>query len=387
MSTIGIALGVAALITVLSVMNGFGNELRARILGAVSHVNIESTRGYLQDWEALAARISAMKGVTGVAPYVEGQGMLTSVANSYGVVVRGVIPETEEGVADFGRNMKDGAMKTLQAGEYGVVVGSELAWRLGLEVGSRVQLLSSRMQLTPAGMFPRARRFTVVGIFELGVSEYDGGMALIHIEDARRLYLTGDGVSGVRLRLEEMFDAPAVRRSLVEEPGTSWRVRDWTQEHATFFRALRIEKIAMFIIMTLMVAVAAFNIVSMLVMQVQEKHADIAILRTLGMSPAGILGVFMIQGSVLGAVGTVTGALGGVLIARNIQGIVSFFERALGAHLFTPDIYYNSALKADLHWVDVAVIVAVSLVVTIVATLYPAREAARTIPARALRYE
>lgn len=387
MAAIGIVLGVTALITVLSVMNGFGNDLRNRMLGAVSHVTVAADRGALRDWSSVLTRTSSMAGVEGAAPYVEGQGMLVSDTTSRGALVRGIDPVAETRVAQFHQKMTAGSLDDLKPGEYGVVIGSEIAWRLGIEMGSSVSVLSSRAQITPAGILPRYKRFRVVGIFEMGVSDYDGSLALIHLEDARRLYQTGTGVTGIRIQLADLFFAPAMAASLQSELGDHYVVNDWTRENASFFRALRIEKTAMFIIMMLAIAVAAFNIVSMLVMLVTDKEGDIAILRTVGMSPGSVMGVFMIHGAILGVVGTLAGATAGVLLTLNIDSVVRFFETVFQAQLFTADIYYNTALKPDLRWVDVSVITVASLLLTISATFYPARRAASINPAQALHYE
>ena len=387
MAATGIVLGVTALITVLSVMNGFGNDLRNRILGAVSHVTVTASRGSLQDWSTVLDQTSAMEDIAGAAPYVEGQGMLISEVTSRGAMVRGIDPIAETRVAQFHEKMTAGSLDDLKAGTYGIIVGSEIAWRLGIELGSPVSVLSSRAQITPAGILPRYKRFTVVGIFEMGVSDYDGSLALIHIEDGRRLYQTGAGVTGVRMQLTDLFFAPAMATELQSRLGKQYQVNDWTRENASFFRALRIEKTAMFIIMMLAVAVAAFNIVSMLVMLVTDKEGDIAILRTVGMSPGSVMGVFMIHGAILGVVGTLAGATAGVLLTLNIDSVVKFFEAVFQAQLFTADIYYNTALKPELRWTDVSVITLFSLLLTIGATLYPARRAAGINPAQALHYE
>jgi lipoprotein-releasing system permease protein len=386
-ATVGIVLGVMALITVLSVMNGFGNDLRSRILGAVSHVSVAADRGPLRDWQTVAARTETLKGVAGVAPYVEGQGMLVSEMSSRGAMVRGIDPAAEPRVAEFHNKMTTGTLANLKPGEYSIIVGSEIAWRLGIEPGSYVSVLSSRTQITPAGILPRYKRFKVVGIFEMGVSDYDGSLALIHLDDARRLYQTGTGISGVRLRLHDLFDAPALAAGLQTQLGDRYQVSDWTKENASFFRALRIEKTAMFIIMMLVVAVAAFNIVSMLIMLVTDKEGDIAILRTLGMSPGSVMGVFVVHGAILGVLGTLVGATAGVLLTLNIDNVVRFFEMVLGAQLFTAEIYYQTGLNPDLRWIDVIVITVASLALTVGATFYPARRAASVNPAQALHYE
>ncbi len=387
MASLGIVLGVTALITVLSVMNGFGQELRDRILGAVSHITVTSTRGPLRDWQSVYGRVAGVQHVVAGAPYVEGEGMLSIAGASRPVLIRGIVPQRSERVSTFRTHMREGSLDALRAGRYGVVLGSELAWRLGVGVGSRLDLLSSRVMVTPAGLLPRSKTLKVVGIFELGISEYDGGLALLNLDDASRIFLPSAGVTGIRLELDNLFAAPEVRRNIAGILGKDYRVVDWTQQHATFFRALRIEKVAMFVIMMLVVAVAAFNIVSMLVMTVTDKESDIAILRTLGLSPRGIMTVFMINGGILGIAGTCAGVLGGVLLARNIQAVVHFFETMFGVHLFSQDVYYYTGLVGDVQWSDVMSIALASLLVTLLATVYPARRAALVQPSEALRYE
>lgn len=387
MATLGIVLGVAALITVLSVMNGFGNELRKRILGAVSHVTIAANKGPLRDPQKIIDRVKNLSGIRGVAPYNSSQGMLVSGLGSRGAVLRGIDPEAEKSVSIFHQKITRGSFSKLKSGEYGIIVGSEIAWRLGLEPGSYVSVLSSRTQITPAGILPRSKRFRVVGIFELKMTEYDGALALLHVNDARRLNQIGAGVTGIRLKLDDLYMAPRIARDLQETLGAGFQVQDWSQKNANFFRALRIEKTAMFIIMLLAIAVAAFNIVSMLVMLVTDKQGDIAILRTLGMSPSRVMGIFIIHGAILGLFGTFMGAFGGVLLASNIDSVVKFFELVFQAKLFSEDIYYETGLKADLQWADVFKIVIASLLLTIAATIYPARRAASLEPAQALHHE
>ncbi|MEJ2107445.1 MAG: lipoprotein-releasing ABC transporter permease subunit [Acidiferrobacteraceae bacterium] len=386
MAGLGIVLGVTALITVLSVMNGFGQELRDRILGAVSHVTVHAAHGPLRDWQAVNEKISRLPHVRATAPYVEGEGMISLAGNSQPTVVRGIDPQRTERVSTFRNHMREGSLDDLRPGRFGVVLGSELAWRLGAGVGSRINLLSSRVQVTPAGLLPRSKTLTVVGIFQLGISEYDGGLALMNLDDASRIFFS-HGVTGIRLDLDDLFAAPAVSRDIDRILGKKYRAIDWTEQHASFFRALRLEKIAMFVIMMLVVAVAAFNIVSMLIMMVTEKEGDIAILRTLGLSPRSIMGIFMINGGILGIGGTLAGVLGGVLLADNIQAVVQFFEDLFGAQLFSQDIYYYTGLVGDIHWPDVIVIAIASLVVTVLATVYPARRASLVQPSEALRYE
>lgn len=387
MSTLGIMLGVMALITVLSVMNGFGKELRERVLGAVSHLTIERAHGPLHDGQALMSTVRAEPGVVGVAPYVEGQGMLSAPAGAIAVNVRGIDPVQEMAVSSLHLDMRTGRLEDLVDGAYGIIIGRSLAWRLRLSPGDKVQLLSSRLQVTPVGMIPRSRQFTVVGIHETGMGDFDDHLVLMHIRDGARLYMTGNGMTGIRAQTDDLFAAPAIAARLNQKLGETYRARDWSVHQSSLFRALKIEKIVMFVILMLMVAIAAFNIVSMLVMQVTDKRADIAILRTLGMGSREIMAIFMINGAMLGVVGTLVGSIGGILLAHNIQTVVQFFERLMGGSLFTEEIYYYTGLVADLYWQDVLLIVIASIAVAIASTIYPARRAAALNPAEALRYD
>jgi len=384
---LGITLGVWALITVLSVMNGFEAELRDRILGVASHVTISGADGGLRNWQDLEGRVADFPEVAGVAPYVLGQGMLSKGDNVSGAIVRGVLPEQESTVSDVGRNMQEGSLGSLAGGEYRIVVGSALARSLGLSVGSKVIVVAPKGRITVAGMLPRLRRFTVSGIFEIGMYEYDSGLALMHLEDARKLYEARGRVTGLRLKLDNVFDAPLVRNTLARSLPAGYYVSDWTREHSNFFRALKIEKRVMFIILFLIVAVAAFNIVSTLVMVVTDKQSDIAILRTLGMRPSGVMGIFIVQGMVIGVIGTLLGGVAGVATALNIETLVPFLERLFDVQFFPADVYVISDFPADMHWSDVAVVTLASFAMSALATLYPASRASRTHPAEALRYE
>lgn len=384
---LGITLGVWALITVLSVMNGFEMELRDRILGVASHVTISGAEGGLQHWEHLADRVEQMPSVIGMAPYVYGQGMLSKGGNVSGAIVRGVLPSKEATVSDIGKHMESGGMDSLKDGEYRILLGSALARSLGVDVGSKVVVIAPKGTITPAGMLPRLRRFTVSGIFKIGMYEYDSGLALIHLGDAQTLYETGNAVSGLRLKLDDVFKAPLVRNALARSLEPGYYISDWTRDHRNFFRALKIEKRVMFIILFLIVAVAAFNIVSTLVMVVTDKQADIAILRTLGMRPSGVMGIFIVQGMLIGVIGTLLGGLTGVITALNIETIVPFVEHLLGVQFFPADVYVISEFPADMHWNDVIVVTLASLGMSALATLYPAWRASRTHPAEALRYE
>ncbi|HEX2566578.1 MAG TPA: lipoprotein-releasing ABC transporter permease subunit [Burkholderiales bacterium] len=386
-SMAGIALGVAALIVVLSVMNGFQKELRARILGVASHVQISSFDGRLADWEKTAEASMQDKRVKAAAPFVQAQAMLSAGQAVRGSVVRGILPEKEATVADIGTHMRSGSMDALKPGSFGIVLGSELARALGVTTGEKVAVIAPQGQVTPAGLIPRLKQFTVVGVFEVGMFEYDAALALISLEDAQKLYQLGNAVSGVRLRLDDLFEARTVAREITARLDRDTFATDWTRSHANFFRAVEIEKRVMFIILLLIVAVAAFNIVSTLVMLVQDKQADIAILRTLGASPRSIIQIFMIQGSVIGVIGTLIGVVGGVLLGLNIDTVVPALEHVLGFKFLAKDVYYISELPSDVQMGDVTTIGLVSLVLSFVATLYPSWRASRVNPAEALRYE
>ena len=386
-SMCGIALGVAALIVVLSVMNGFQKELRTRILGVASHVQVSGAEGELAAWQQVAEQASKHKQVQAAAPYVAAQGMLSFDQTVRGTLVRGVLPDAEERVADFNRHMRNGSMQLLQPGEFGVILGAELARALRVFVGDKVTLIAPQGLVTPAAILPRLKQFKVVGIFEAGMYEYDSGLALIHLADAQALYRMEDRVSGVRLKLDDLFAAPRVARELLSVIEGDVYIADWTRSHANFFRAVQIEKNVMFIILLLIVAVAAFNIVSTLVMAVTDKESDIAILRTLGASPGSIKQVFIVQGALIGVIGLTLGLAGGVALALNIDVVVPAIERLFNTQFLAKEVYYISELPSDLQWRDVGVIAAVSFVLTLLATLYPSWRASRVNPAEALRYE
>ncbi|MCC6213005.1 MAG: lipoprotein-releasing ABC transporter permease subunit, partial [Burkholderiales bacterium] len=386
-SMAGIALGVAALIVVLSVMNGFQKELRARILGVASHVQLTGPDNRLADWPAVAKVADAEPRVLASAPFVNAQGLLSAGQAVRGSVVRGVLPAREDRVAEIGSHMRAGRLDALRAGEFHIVLGSELARALGARPGDKVALIAPQGQVTPAGVIPRLKQFTVAGIFEVGMFEYDSGLALVHLEDAQKLFQMGSEVSGLRLRLDDLFAARGVARALVAKLGADFYATDWTRSHANFFRAVEIEKRVMFIILTLIVAVAAFNIVSTLVMLVTDKQADIAILRTLGASPGSVVQIFMVQGALIGVIGTFAGVVLGVLLGLNVATVVPFIEGLLGFKFLAKDVYYISDLPSDVQIADVATIALVSLALSFLATLYPSWRASRVNPAEALRYE
>ena len=386
-SMLGIALGVAALIVVLSVMNGFQSELRGRILAVVSHVQISGASGEMSGWERVAAQASGQPGVIAAAPYVQAQGMLSFGQSVRGSMVRGIVPDLEDTVADFRSHMKVGQLDSLTPDAFHMVLGSELAHALGVFVGDKVTVIAPQGVVTPAGVLPRMKTFTVSGLFEVGMFEYDSGLALIRMEDAQRLYRMEDRVSGVRLKLDDLFKAPAVTRQLANRLDTAAYLSDWTRSHANFFRAVQIEKNMMFIILSLIVAVAAFNIVSTLVMAVTDKQADIAILRTLGARPGSIMAVFMVQGALIGFIGLGLGVAGGVALALNVDVVVPFIEQLLGTQFMSKEVYYISNLPSELQWKDVSTITGVSFVLSLGATIYPSWRASRVNPAEALRYE
>jgi lipoprotein-releasing system permease protein len=386
-SMAGIALGVAALIVVLSVMNGFQKELRSRILGVASHVQLAAFEGGLSDWKRIADLAGKNSEVTGAAPYINAQGLLSFDQTVQGALIRGVQPDLENRVADIGNSMKKGSLDALKPGGFGIVLGSELARNLGVRMDEKVTVIAPQGQVTAAGVMPRIKQFRVVGIFEVGMYEYDSGLALLHLADAQRLYRMEDKVTGVRLKLADLFAAPRVSLQLGQTMPADVFVTDWTRSHANFFRAVQIEKRVMFIILTLIVAVAAFNIVSTLVMAVTDKQPDIAILRTLGASPASIMKIFIVQGALIGVIGTIVGVVGGVALALNIDVVVPFIEQTFGVQFLAKDVYYISDLPSDLVWSDVVVIAAVSFGLSLLATLYPSYRASRINPAAALRYE
>ncbi|HEV7166192.1 MAG TPA: lipoprotein-releasing ABC transporter permease subunit [Gammaproteobacteria bacterium] len=387
MSLVSIAIGVMALITVLSVMNGFQNELRDRILGMTSDATVSGFDNHLADWPAVRQRVLTQPHITGAAPYVEDQAMLANGSNMSGTEVRGVLPGMEGSVSEVGQRMAAGSLDSLTPGSYAIVLGKDLAYALGVAPGDKVILMISQGNVTPAGLIPRFRRFTVTGIFDAGMYEYDRGLALINIHDAQTLYGMGDTVSGVRLKLDDKYLAPDVARHLVDVFGGAYFVSDWTQEHVNFFKAIAMEKTVMFIILSLIELVAAISIAITLVMAVTDKQADIAILRTLGASPRSIMGIFIVQGTIIGLLGTLLGLALGVLLAHNLNDIMHFLQRVFHTEFLPSSVYYISDLPAAIYTGDVLKITIASFLLTVLSTLYPAWRAARTQPAEALRYE
>jgi lipoprotein-releasing system permease protein len=388
-SMMGVALGVTALITVLSVMNGFENEVRERILGMASHITITSFDEPMQDWRQLADTVRQSEPrITGLAPYIRKEAMLSMDGNVSGALLRGISPELDPEVSEVWQHMLYGQIDDLRPGEFGIILGKSLARSLGAMVGDKVTVVTPQVVSTPAGILPRLKRFTVRGVFEVGMHEYDSAMALIHIEDAMTLFRTEGGVTGLRLKLEDMYQAVPVRNQLEQSLSTGrYWVTDWTQRHANLFRAVKIEKTMMFLMLSLIVAVAAFNIVSTLVMVVTDKQADIAILRTLGIAPRSVMVIFMVQGTVIGLVGVLIGTIGGVTLALNIDVVIPWLEGVLGVQFMPADVYYINKFPSELHWSDVTRIVLISFSLSVLATFYPAWRASRTQPAEALRYE
>lgn len=386
-SVLGIALGVTALIAVLSVMNGFEAELRERILGMTSHSTISGRTGDLENWQQLEQRLKGQKHIEGAAPFVEGEVMLNADRRVSGTMLRGIDPSYEPRVSEVGEKMKAGTLKDLKAGEYGIILGAELANYLGAMVGDKITVISPQLNATPAGVMPRLKRFTVVGIFQVGMFEYDRNMALIHLTDAQKLFRLGDTVSGLRLKLDDLFNAPELSHQLAIQLYDEYRVSDWTKAHDNFFRAVKTEKRVMFIILMLIVAVAAFNIVSTLVMVVTDKRGDIAILKTQGLTSASVMGIFIVLGAIIGVVGTLLGTVSGVLLALNIETIVPAIERLLGLKFMAADVYYISEVPSKLIWSDVYTIAGMAALLSLLATLYPAWQASKVNPAEVLRYE
>jgi lipoprotein-releasing system permease protein len=385
-SMAGIALGVAALIVVLSVMNGFQKEVRDRMLSVLSHIEVFDGSGSMPDWKATAAEAFHHKEVRGAAPYVAGQAMMTRDDTVRGVVVRGVLPQEEPKVSDVASQVREGSFNDLRSGEFNIVLGKELARGLHVRVGDKVTMIAPQGQVTPAGVLPRLKQFTVAGIFEAGHNEYDSSLAFIHIDDAMRMFKL-EAPSGLRLRIEDMQRAPQVAQELSRILTGNVYILDWSKQNRTWFAAVQTEKRMMFIILTLIIAVAAFNLVSTLVMTVTDKQADIAILRTLGASPKSIMKIFMIQGALVGLLGTAIGVALGVTVALNIDVIVPFIERLLGVQFLSKEIYLITSLPSDLRWPDVWTIGGVAVVLAFLATLYPSWRAAGVRPAEALRYE
>ena len=386
-SMLGIAIAVMVLIVVLSVVNGFERELKDRLLAMTAHASIEGVEGELGDWQSLQEVAARNERVTASAPYVSGQALMVSGEQLSGVELRGIDPVQEDTVSGVGDVMVEGALGSLEAGEFNIVLGVELAEELRVAPGDKVTVTLAEGIVTPAGVVPRTKRFTVSGIYRVGMYEFDRRLAFINLGDAQRLYRKRGDVSGVRLAVTEIFEAHAIVREVALEHGALVLVTDWTRRHVNFFRSIQITKSILFVILLLVVGVAAFNIVSTLVMVVKDKQSDIAILRTVGARPSSILRIFVTQGSVIGIVGTVAGVLLGVTLAMNLESVVSFFEAIFGIKFLAADVYFISDLPSELRVGDVVQIAVIALALALVSTLYPAWVAARTAPAEALRYD
>lgn len=388
MSVLGLMLGVAVLIVVLSVMNGFQRELRTRMLSVTSHATISGLDGKLPDWPQVQKQAERFPGVVAAVPYVEEQAMLAHGQHITGATVRGVLPEQERRATGLAQRMTAGRLEDLVAGRYRVILGYALARDLDVGVGGSVVLIASEGTATPTGVEPRMRRFRVVGLFKSGMYQYDSGLALVHMSDAARLFRLGNEVTGIRLALQDPLQAPTmVRRVALSLPGAGYYVSDWTRDHATFFRSIELSKSLLFVILLMIVAVAAFNIVATLVMIVKEKQTDIAILRTLGAGPRNVLATFAIQGVLIGLAGTVAGAALGTLVSDNLEALVHGLEHLLNTQFLDARVYYMSDLPAYVERLDVLKICGIAFLLCAVATIYPAWRASRTAPAEALRHE
>ena len=386
-SMLGIAIAVAVLIIVLSVVNGFERELKERILTVMSHASIQGVDGALEDSEKLLQVAVENSRVDAAAPFVDGKALLIFGKNISGIEMRGIDPDGERRVSGIDSVMTEGALQDLTGGSFNIVLGLELANALQVAVGEKVTVTLAEGRVTPAGILPRTKRFTVSGIYRVGMFEFDRRLALVNILDAQKLFRMRDSVSGVRLAVSDVFDAAAIVREVALENGIPVMVSDWTRQHVNLFRSIQITKSILFVILLLLVAVAAFNIVSTLVMVVREKRADIAILRTVGAAPSSILKIFMIQGGIIGAVGTLAGVAFGLLVAINLESIVGFLESTLGIKFLAADVYFISDLPSDPHYGDVVTIAVIALVLALLSTIIPAVVAARTAPAEALRYD
>ena len=386
-SMLGIAIAVLVLIVVMSVVNGFERELKDRLLAMTAHASIEDIDGELTTFDALRKVALANARVTAAAPYIDGQALFVSGTEISGAELRGIDPELEHSVSGIGDVMQTGTLADLAAGKFNIVLGVELADALGVGVGDKVTVTLAEGRVTPAGVIPRTKRFTVSGVYRVGMYEFDRRLAFISLSDAQKLYRKRDSVTGVRLAVSEIYAAPEIVREVAHEHGELVLVSDWTRVHVNFFRSIQITKSILFVILLMVVAVAAFNIVSTLVMVVKDKQADIAILRTVGARPASILKIFVTQGSIIGVVGMLAGVAAGVLVALNLESIVGFFEAAFGIKFLAADVYFISDLPSELRLGDVVRIGSIALVLALVSTLYPAWVAARTAPAEALRYD
>ena len=386
-SMLGIAIAVLVLIVVLSVVNGFERELKDRLLTMTAHASIEDLNGELLDWQSMSATADRNPRVRATAPYIEGQGLLVFGERLSGAELRGIDPVAEDLVSGVNSVMTEGELGSLGPGSFNIILGVDLADALKISVGDKVTVTLAQGLVTPVGIVPRTKRFTVSGLYRVGMFEFDRRLAFINLVDAQRLYRKKDAVTGVRLAVSEIFEASAIVREVALEHGAVVLVSDWTRRHVNFFRSIQITKSILFVILLLVIAVAAFNIVSTLVMVVKDKRTDIAILRTIGASPQSILKIFITQGSIIGVIGTLFGVVAGILLSINLESTVAFFESALGIKFLAADVYFISDLPAELRVPDVVKIASIALLLALASTVYPAWVAAKTAPAEALRYD
>jgi lipoprotein-releasing system permease protein len=386
-SITGIALGIAVLITVLSVINGFHTEMRERILGTVAHINITESNAQLTDWHSLKKIIDKKDYVSGSAPYIEGQVMLVNGSRVSGANIRGILPEYESSVTSIVKEVVSGDVKKFEKDSYRIILGSKLASYLGVYVGDKITVITPNINSTPLGVVPRFRRFTVEGVFNLDMHQYDRNLAVIGIEDASNLFQIKNAVTGLRVKVDDLFKAPWHADKLRDELSKNYFVFDWSQYNSNFFKALQMEKTMLFILMTLVVLVAVFNVVSTLFMVVTDKRSDIAILMTMGMTPSAVRKIFVLQGLIVGSLGILLGVAGGILLSLNLESIASGLESLLGFKFFKPEVYFISSVPSELHLTDVVLVAFISLILSFLATLYPSSKAAAVRPAQALRYE
>ena len=388
-SMIGIALGVAVLITVLSVMNGFDYQIHKHLFNISNQVTVGDISGSLANWQKLNKQVTQTKGVVASAPYVSGQGMLSNQGTVQGIMLTGVLPKQEATVSTLGKHVIEGSMNALTPGSFGIVLGQTLALNLGATVGDKVTLITPQTTATPIGVMPRFKRFKVVGIFRLGDGAfgYDSSVVFMNLHDAQKLLQLGDNVSGLRLKVDNLYAAPQVASALMQKLPERYQVSNWTQQYATYFQAISMEKTMMFVILLFIIAVAAFNLISSLVMTVTDKQADIAILRTLGAKPRTIMAIFMIQGSIIGFLGTIIGVIGGILLALYAPNIVNFIEHTFHTQFISASIYFINYLPSKLELSNVLHVGFAAFGMSLLATIYPAWKASKTQPAEALRYE
>ncbi|EKE01335.1 MAG: hypothetical protein ACD_21C00156G0002 [uncultured bacterium] len=387
-SMLGIALGVTVLITVLSVMNGFDYEIHSRVFSMARQVTVSNFMASNSDWRMVQKEVEKNRDVIASAPFVQGQGMLTKDGIVRGVMINGILPEQEAKISEMQKTVEQGSMFALKSGEFGIVLGQAIAANLGVGVGDKIVLITPSATMTPIGVAPRLKRFTVVGVFHVGEGfGYDAGMAFINLYDAQKLFALGNNVTGLHLKITDLYRAPLVSEELRAQFNYAYDVSDWTYEFGPLFKAIRMEKTMMFIVLMFIIAVAAFNLVSSLVMSVNDKQSDIAILRTLGASPRMVMSIFIVQGSIIGVLGTLFGVVGGILLALNAPTLVRLLEQILHTSFISAGVYFIDYLPSRLVWADVWHVGLATLIMSLLATIYPAWRAAKTQPAEALRYE